>query len=420
MQHILVGNKIGLIFLLQVDIGVGTETCDFLTAPEMDVDDFLAFSASRLDMSCDLDSVSQISAMDSASQTGSVGLNFENRHHHARPIFSSDSNIHRSLAENTTNERGHQARQARAGQFPYAYIRSKLAVLPEEGQLSRRESMNESKDVNGYLQPTQPRRSKSSGPEVDLKSATQSECGLLHDNDYVPPSGNQYTSLRARKMALRRKRSLSVADLPVKGVNQTRTQKAEESGYDSDVTRKSSPRGSVKNKTDTDYETASSSNRSREDTDSVSSGSDDSGAHAQLKQQKIEHATSTTTQTLKKDKKESPIKKPPRKSKLPEPVSKRGNSTENTEKTPQNGRRFKKNGEDLSSHDSSSGPPSSVNSDNSANNLPSLTSKRFKMLRLKKDVSGELGIIITKKRHPQKGTTGYIIAHVEPGGLVER
>ena len=69
----------------------------------------------------------------------------------------------------------------------------------------------------------------------------------------------------------------------------------------------------------------------------------------------------------------------------------------------------------------SSGPPS-LNSDssNSANNLPSLTSKRFKMLRLKKDVSGELGIIISKKRHPQKGTTGYIIAHVEPGGLVER
>ena len=392
----------------------------------MDVDDFLAFSASRLDMSCDLDSVSQISAMDSASQTGSVGLNFENRHHqqhhHARPIFSSDSNIHRSLAEvGGTMNNGGQPRPR--GQFPYAYIRSKLAVLPEEGQLSRRESMNESKDANGYLQPCQPRRSKSSGPEVDLESA-QSECGLMHDNDYVPPSGNQYTSLRARKMALRRKRSLSVADLPVKG-GHSRGQKAEESGYDSDVTRKSSPRGSVKNKTD-DYETASSSNRSREDTDSVSSGSDDSGA-AQLKQQKIDHATSTAT--LKKDKKE-PIKKPPRKSKLPEPVNKRGGpptnniaTTENTtvslEKTPQNGRRFKKNGEDLSHHDSSSGPPS-LNSDNSANNLPSLTSKRFKMLRLKKDVSGELGIIISKKRHPQKGTTGYIIAHVEPGGLVER
>lgn len=109
----------------------------------------------------------------------------------------------------------------------------------------------------------------------------------------------------------------------------------------------------------------------------------------------------------KKEKKEPMIKKPPRKSKLPEPVN----------KSPSNGRRFKKNGEETSEN---SGPPS-LNSDNSsANNLPSLTSKRFKMIRLKKDVSGELGIIISKKRHPQKGTTGYIIAHVEAGGLVER
>ena len=65
----------------------------------MDVDDFLALSASRLDM-CDLDSVSQISAMDSASQTGSVNFEPTKYHHHSgRPIFSSDSNIHRSLAE---------------------------------------------------------------------------------------------------------------------------------------------------------------------------------------------------------------------------------------------------------------------------------------------------------------------------------
>ena len=37
----------------------------------------------------------------------------------------------------------------RRGQFPYAYIRSKLAVLPEEqaGQISRRESMNGRNDV---------------------------------------------------------------------------------------------------------------------------------------------------------------------------------------------------------------------------------------------------------------------------------
>ena len=51
-----------------------------------------------------------------------------------------------------------------------------------------------------------------------------------------------------------------------------------------------------------------------------------------------------------------------------------------------------------------------------------LASKRFKMLRLKKDNtnSEELGIVISKKRNPQKGTSGYIIAHIEPEGLVER
>ena len=56
-----------------MDKAIGTDNCDFLTAPEMDVDDFLALSSSRLDI-YDLDSVSQISAMDSASQTGSVIL----------------------------------------------------------------------------------------------------------------------------------------------------------------------------------------------------------------------------------------------------------------------------------------------------------------------------------------------------------
>ncbi len=296
----------------------------------------------------------------------------------------------------------------------YLHFRSKLAVLPEEGQLSRRESMNESnKDANGYIQ-VPPRRSKSNNP--DLESA-QSECGLMNsasDFDEVPQSGNVYTSLRARKMALRRKRSLSVADLPVSRSSKTGhgTKMAEESGYDSDVTRKSSPRGSLKNcGSENSSKTDESSNK---DTDSVSSGSEDSALNNSNKQQKMEQKV--------KEKKDLPmIKKPPRKSKLPEPVSKN---------SPANGRRFKKNGENesssnnensLSSNSGNSGPPS-LNSDSagSANNLPSLTSKRFKMLRLKKDVSGELGIIISKKRHPQKGTTGYIIAHVEPGGLVER
>lgn len=142
--------------------------------------------------------------------------------------------------------------------------------------------MNESnKDSNGYIQ-IPPRRSKSNNPaEVELESA-QSECGLMTSFDEVPQSGNVYTSLRARKMALRRKRSLSVADLPV-GPSSSGSSKnshhsgkmAEESGYDSDVTRKSSPRGSLKNcgsensssKTNND-----SSDSSNKDTDSVSSG----------------------------------------------------------------------------------------------------------------------------------------------------
>ena len=74
--------------------------------------------------------------------------------------------------------------------------------------------MNEAnKDANGYIQ-VPPRRSKSSNnpPSSDAEfESAQSECGLMHHNqfDEVPQSGNVYTSLRARKMALRRKRSLS-------------------------------------------------------------------------------------------------------------------------------------------------------------------------------------------------------------------
>lgn len=269
-------------------------------------------------------------------------------------------------------------------------------------------------DNNGYLQP-RPQQPQIHHREMEAASA-KSECGgqaSQYSEDFdVPQSGNVYTSLRARKMALRRKRSLSVADLPVRGQKQPPISfKAEESGYDSDVTRKSSPRGSLKN-CENNYDETTETGSSTKDTDSMSSGSEDSGAQVKNKAE-----NPVQPPQAKKDQPAVMIKKPPRKSKLPEPVMKsRQTGGENAEKTitPQNGRRFKKNGED-----SSSGPDS-MNSEASSNNLPSLTSKRFKMLRLKKDVSGELGIIISKKRHPQKGTTGYIIAHVEPGGLVER
>ena len=42
------------------------------------------------------------------------------------------------------------------------------------------------------------------------------------------------------------------------------------------------------------------------------------------------------------------------------------------------------------------------------------------MLRLKKQAGEELGIIISKKRNPNKGTIGYIIAHIEPDGLISK
>ena len=107
---------------------------------------------------CTLDSVSQISAMDSASQTGSVIS--EPARSGIRPIFSSDSNIHQTLAETLQSGNRGGTSASRTSQFPHAYIRSKLAVLPEEGQLSRRESMNKNqdgKDCNGYIQ-VPPRR----------------------------------------------------------------------------------------------------------------------------------------------------------------------------------------------------------------------------------------------------------------------
>ena len=107
------------------------------------------------------------------------------------------------------------------------------------------------------------------------------------------------------------------------------------------------------------------------------------------------------------------IKKPPRKSKLPEATfrtvrdASAGGSRE---------RRFKKNGEEEEDEILEPMP-----SNGGTSTLPSLTSKRFKMLRLRKDAPlGDLGIVISKKRHPQKGTTGYIIAHIEESGLVER
>ena len=136
-----------------VDKAIGTDCSDF-------EDDFFS-SHHHHSQYDDLDSVSQISAMDSASQTGGCGGSLVNdssssRFHQTSKSFSSDSNIHQTLvtqpqhsSNSSSNHHHYPPSTRRPGQFPYAYIRSKLSVLPEEqaGQLSRRESMNKNDEV---------------------------------------------------------------------------------------------------------------------------------------------------------------------------------------------------------------------------------------------------------------------------------
>ena len=582
--------------------------------------DFMHFRANQCSIrnfeeinSCyDLDSVSQISALDSASQTGVCNIGGRNggsgitdygihsnyssggtdkigNRSNMVKQFSSDSNIHRSYAnQKNQNFIGHgpmneneNSTTIKRGQFPYAYIRSKLAVLPEEqaGQISRRESMNRQSDQTA--QTVQSSRINSSAQE-NMHLSSRSECGAQiseGENKYcdekqegmsedkngeIAKYSNSYTSLRARKVALRRKRSLSVADIPVMNINSSEVLeeprklvnnnnhqksntsiKYEESGYDSDTTRKSSPRGSLKHGCTSGSTSISESNSSgghnssedsnsstkelssddnnssnggednqdeearkidRDDDQLISSGSEDSGGvfnetlqrdndknnkmidHVKsmrtgLKSNQISNSIVTSNNKINVARMNSAgshfplsghgisssgntIKKPPRKSKLPEPV----NPSSTFKKSPSqniipknmpqlnvtaknelshnlssNGpqqRKFKKNGE-LVSMEGSSGDElgdnvkmnkqaksncngqkySSISGSEHHIQNSNLSSKRFKMLRLKKDGQGcdrELGIVISKKCNPKMGTNGYIVAHIEAGGLVER
>ena len=586
--------------------------------------DFMHFRANQCNIrnfeeinSCyDLDSVSQISALDSASQTGvcnvggrnggsgiteyGISSNYSagsvdkigNRSNMVKQ-FSSDSNIHRSYVANQKNQHfmGHgtttnendNSNTIKRGQFPYAYIRSKLAVLPEEqaGQISRRESMNRQSDqavasvqfskMNSNAQENLHLSSRSEcgaqNHDVDDKSYNEKQVDKSEDaNGQIAKYSNSYTSLRARKVALRRKRSLSVADIPVmnihsseamedstKTVNANNHQKStnsikyEESGYDSDTTRKSSPRGSLKHgstsgsgstsisesnssgghnscedSNSSTKELSSDDNNSsngcednqedearnigRDDEQLISSGSEDSGG---VFNDTIQHKNDKSSKSIDHIKKSvlksnqmkssivasnnkinvarmnsagphfplsghgisssgNTIKKPPRKSKLPEPVnptstfkkpssqnilpnnmsqingSMKNELTRNMSANGPQQRKFKKNGELVSmeggsgdelgdndkmsqqtkSNSSLAGQKySSMSGSEQYIQNSNLSSKRFKMLRLKKDGQGcdrELGIVISKKCNPQKGTNGYIVAHIEPGGLVER
>ena len=66
-------------------------------------------------------------------------------------------------------------------------------------------------------------------------------------------------------------------------------------------------------------------------------------------------------------------------------------------------------------------PPQKFSDDQQQTTSTVAVTKSFKMLRLKKGDTEELGIIISKKRSVNKGgTTGYIIAHIEPDGLINK
>ena len=219
------------------------------------------------------------------------------------------------------------------------------------------------------------------------------------------------SEINSASNALQRKRSQSLADIQVPlGFRSTDTMsgthkkfsktKSEESGYDSDTTRKSgsSPRGSVKSDSFDPSETDSST-------------SEQTTSDCQLKQdsESISSEYSHVPQPTKPK-----MKKPPRKSKEEQPQ--RIETSCQTDYPSQSKTNPDKNSEQ-------SKPPNALPlnfADNIPPTLPSLTSKSFKMLRLRKNHSEELGIIISKKRNPNKGTTGYIIAHIEPDGLVNK
>ena len=177
--------------------------------------------------------------------------------------------------------------------------------------------------------------------------------------------------------------------------------KSEESGYDSDTTRKSgsSPRGSVKSDSLDHCETDSSTS--------------DTNKHSPDTSCNDQSDFDTNYNTIRPK-----MKKPPRKSKEEKVVTKTETSCQ-TESgagvvtpTTQGSKNLVLQGGQPGSSSVQVTPPNTKPS--------STTSKTFKMLRLHKAATEELGIIISKKRNPSKNTTGYEIAHIDPDGLIHR
>ena len=278
--------------------------------------------------------------------------------------------------------------------FPHSFVRSKLAVLPEEqGTLTRNKE-----------------RQRANSVVVTDMAGPQSLSSDIN--------GSELTN------TIRRKRSQSLADIQVPfgypggsgqvGHKKFSKTKSEESGYDSDTTRKSgsSPRGSVKSDSfdPSETESSSSGDLTTANHNSNNNISCDFNANKQNIPQSIINQLSTKPK----------MKKPPRKSKEEKPV--KTETSCQTDSQSSQAENSDKNNDRTKPPTSSVEPPTNFSDTSTppSTTLPSLTSKSFKMLRLRKAPSEELGIIISKKRNPQKGTTGFVIAHIEPDGLINK
>jgi len=256
------------------------------------------------------------------------------------------------------------------GQFPYAYLKSKLTTLPEE------------------LQPGGKQGRVESGGNTGQTGGSQSEVGSKHSS--LAPSQ------RLKMLAIRRKKSQSLADLHqntalviVKDKGCGSPSKHDESGYDSD-TRKSAETVSPKSSDKSDESDSADTSGSFTSGD-VKDSDTDSGEqepHYQIPRRSGGDQRPVTPQ------------KPPRRSKG---QGEDGESTGRSQSSPgEQGRRERS---------------SSVGG---ARPGPTLSQKNFKMMRLVKDQSNELGIIISSKKNTGNGMSGYSIAHIEPRGLIDR
>ena len=249
-----------------VDKGVGPDS------GHASEDDVITPRASCLDLTSEIgefDSVSQISCMENHDRwhfirrNGSMSVSSD--------MLSAAADDHSTVVSSASKR----------NQFPYAYLKSKLSTLPEELNNSRskcKESQEYQTSVVG----------------------TQSEVGSKHSS--LAPSQ------RLKMLAIRRKKSQSLADLHQNSpiiIEKSTSSKCEESGYDSD-TRKSaetvSPKSSDKSDESDSAETSGSFTSDIKDSDT-----DAEEPHYQIPRRMTESAGSCRPITPQK---------PPRRSKL--------------------------------------------------------------------------------------------------------